>query len=131
MPRKLKRYYQPQTPDTPEIILDVKKEKFSFTGESFPENVFAVYDPVMQWFKEYLAEPWENLTVEINMPFINSSSSRFLADIFQLFEKQDDCERKFLINWYYDQEDEEALIEGHMMQEVCPVLTFNFIPFNS
>lgn len=100
---------------TPLVELDVKGI-LSFKGKSYSEDTFKFYTPVMAWINEYFDYNTPSSTV-VNMEFIyfNSSSSRVLFDIFNIFEENIN-KSKISINWIYDEEDESSKEDGEGFQ---------------
>jgi hypothetical protein len=91
---------------TPEIILDASG-MISMIGKSYPENTFEFYAPVMQWMKEYFETTSSNTTVNIEITYFNSSSSKLFFDFFDLLDENKD-NHTIKINWIYDEENESA-----------------------
>ena len=74
------------TDRTPEIILTLEPAKLSIKGESYPEDVSAFYGQVIQAVNSLVESPAGELTVEIQLIYINSSSIKALFRIFEGFE---------------------------------------------
>jgi len=96
-----------ETKYTPKIVLD-PNGTISLTGKSYPENTFEFYQPMMEWVKEYFDnDPAEVTTVNMEITYFNSSSSKLFFDFFDLLEENSE-EHKIKINWIYDEENESA-----------------------
>jgi len=96
-----------ETKYTPKIELD-PNGTISLTGKSYPENTFEFYQPMMDWVKEYFENnPAEVTTVNMEITYFNSSSSKLFFDFFDLLEENSE-EHKIKINWIYDEENESA-----------------------
>ncbi len=100
-----------KTKSTPEISFDAGKSKLQITGQSYPENAFKFYEPVLKWLDVYLDELEQEIVLELyfNMPYINTSSTKC---IMMLMEKLDDAHqsgKNVTIRWYYDLGNETAL----------------------
>jgi len=96
-----------ETKYTPKIVLD-PAGTISLTGKSYPENTFEFYTPMMEWVKEYFEnDPAEVTTVNMEITYFNSSSSKLFFDFFDLLEENSE-EHKIKINWIYDEENESA-----------------------
>ena len=92
---------------TPEISLDVKGT-ISLVGKSYPENTFEFYAPMIKWLEEYFeGTPGETTTVNMEIIYFNSSSSKLFFDFFDLLE-ENSSENTIEINWIYDEENESA-----------------------
>jgi len=96
-----------ETKYTPEITLDVNGT-ISLRGKSYPENTFEFYAPMMEWVKEYFETSAQDVTtVNLEIIYFNSSSSKLFFDFFDLLEENAE-EHKIEINWIYDEENESA-----------------------
>jgi len=92
---------------TPDIKLDTNGT-ISMVGKSYPENTFEFYEPMMTWVSDYFAnEAKETTTVNLEITYFNSSSSKLFFDFFDLLEDNKD-DNKIEINWIYDEENESA-----------------------
>lgn len=92
---------------TPTIELDVAGT-ISIVGKSYPENTFEFYTPMMQWIEEYFeTSAAEVTTINMEILYFNSSSSKLFFDLFDLLE-ENSKEHKLDINWIYDEENESA-----------------------
>ena len=103
----------PLTKNTPEVILD-PKGIIKLKGRLIPENAEDFFKPIEEWINEYFCNPFEITCVEICLEYINSVGSRFLLDIIHKIThvhlKKNTS--KFVINWYYKDEDEDMLNQG-------------------
>ncbi len=100
-----------RTKSTPAILFDAGNSKLQITGQSYPENAFKFYEPVLKWLDAYLEELEQQIVVELyfNMPYINTSSTKC---IMMLMEKLEDAHRvgkSITIRWYYDLGNDTAL----------------------
>jgi len=111
---------------TPEIQLDPKGQ-MSFVGKSYPENTFEFYKPIMTWFSDYFdGNAAEKTTVNMEIIYFNSSSSKLFFDLFDLLDEhksQHDIE----INWIYDEENETAEEAGEDFVDDFDDLTINLV----
>jgi protein-disulfide isomerase len=96
-----------ETKYTPVINLNVDGT-ISMVGKSYPENTFEFYEPMMSWVKEYFeTSAQETTTVNLEITYFNSSSSKLFFDFFDLLE-ENNSEHTIKINWIYDEENESA-----------------------
>ena len=92
---------------TPEINLDTNGT-VSMVGKSYPENTFEFYAPVMEWLENYFEDsPAATTTVNMEIIYFNSSSSKLFFDFFDLLE-ENSSDNNIEINWIYDEENESA-----------------------
>lgn len=113
---------------TPDIIFDVSG-KLTMTGKSYPENTFEFYAPVMDWMKSYFSSDSspKTLTLDIEITYFNSSSSKLFFDFFDLLdENKEDFE--ITVNWIYDEDNESALEAGEDFVEDFENLNIKLVP---
>ncbi|MEA3384717.1 MAG: DUF1987 domain-containing protein [Campylobacterota bacterium] len=97
---------------TPLIDLNSDENILKFIGKSFPENTFEFYSPVLKWLNEYFSKTVE-VSVEIELEYLNSSSLKAYFDIFDIFEDSvKNNNSKISIKWLYDEENDIALETG-------------------
>ena len=115
------------TKNTPEVILD-HKGNIKLTGRLIPENAEEFFTPIEEWINEYFKNPAEITCVEISLEYINSVGSKYLLDLIRkithIHLKKNS--KKFIINWYYTDEDEDMLEKGTIFSSKLDV-PFNFI----
>lgn len=81
-------------------------------------------EPIMSWMKQYFISPQEKTTIELEIIYFNSSSSKLFFDFFDLIEENRD-KSDIEIRWIYDQENESALEAGEDFKEDFESLNFN------
>jgi len=111
---------------TPEINLDVNGT-ISLVGKSYPENTFEFYAPMMTWLENYFdGNATETTTINMEIIYFNSSSSKLFFDFFDLLEENAE-ENTIVINWIYDEENESALEAGEDFIEDFETLNINLV----
>ena len=115
------------TKNTPEVILD-QKGTIKLTGRLIPENAEDFFNPIEEWINEYFYNPADITCVEICLEYINSVGTKYLLDLIHkithIHLKKN--KKKFIINWYYKDEDEDMLEKGTFFSSDLDV-PFNFI----
>ena len=98
----------PATASTPLINLDSERGILEISGESYPENSFEFYAPIKKWIREYLPIATAKVHVNINLIYLNTSSTRCLIEILDdlddAFKKGKDVQ----VTWFYDEENDRA-----------------------
>ena len=79
-------------------------------GRSIPENSIEFYKPIIDWITDYGNSPQSETTVNIQLEYFNTSSSKCILDVFKKFESLSDTSVK--IKWYYEEDDEDMLEAG-------------------
>lgn len=117
------------TKSTPYINFNAKKHELTMGGNSYPENTSNFFDDVLDWVNEYVEKNEKKTTINIKFNYFNTSTSKALLDIIDLFEE------KFLkgipveLNWYYTEENESIHESGEEFAEDIS-FPFNFIKFS-
>ena len=115
------------TKNTPEVILD-PKGIIKITGRLIPENAEDFFKPIEEWINEYFKNPADITTVEIRLEYFNSTGTAYLLNLIHkiTYIHLHKNTKKFKINWYYNDEDEDMLEKGRFFSSDLDV-PFNFI----
>ena len=111
------------TQSTPVIFCDVQAGIVEMRGDSYPENSFGLFAPVMDWIEAYLRETDRTLTLNLHLLYLNTSSVKAMMDIFDLLEEAHGKGRRVVTNWYYDEQNERVAELAGEFKEDC---TFPF-----
>ena len=79
-------------------------------GRSIPENSIEFYKPIIDWISDYGNSPQSDTSVNIQLEYFNTSSSKCILDVFKKLESLSDTAVK--IKWYYEEDDEDMLEAG-------------------
>ena len=117
----------PLTKNTPEVILD-PKGIIKLTGRLIPENAEEFFSLTEKWINEYFNNPADVTSVEICLEYINSTGTTYLLDIIYKITHihLHKNTKKFIIKWYYKDEDEDMLEKGRFFSTDLD-LPFNYI----
>lgn len=125
------------TSDTPEILFSPGENTFFIKGTSSPEDVRALYYPVIEWIKiftddvldgEYKIYTQENpLRFQISLSYFNSSSAKFLYDIFSELKRLIVYKVPVIVEWFYDEEDIDQKEAGADIASLSE-MEFVFVP---
>lgn len=109
------------TPKTPTINFNIEKGFLEIKGRSIPENSIEFYKPLVDWLEKYAAKPNAATNVNIQLEYFNTSSSKCILDVFKKLESIHKGGNEILINWYYEQDDEDMLEAGEDYQAIINV----------
>jgi hypothetical protein len=113
---------------TPEILFDYENNRLSIRGKSYPENTAEFYAPVFDWLEAYLGQlEDQKARVDMEIHYLNSSSSKVLLDFFDLLEDATGEGKQISINWIYEENDEDSREFGREFQEDFDTLNLNLI----
>ncbi len=119
-----------ETKYTPEIHFTRSPAVLSIRGRSYPEDTSRFYEPVFSWLEEFLESESTNsttITVNVEMIYFNSSSSKVFMDFFDILDEASARGKKISVNWIYSREVEDALEFGEEYKEDLQHVPFNII----
>ncbi len=108
---------------TPDIRADWQAGTLAMKGDSYPENSFELFGPLIQWVEAYLRDTATPLIVNLNLLYLNTSSIKVMMDVFDLMEEAHGRGREVCVNWYYDRRNERVAELAEEFREDC---TFPF-----
>jgi hypothetical protein len=94
------------TPKTPTISFDMVSGKLEIRGRSIPENSIEFYKPLVEHLEQYAGKP---------------QSATNVLDVFKKLEAIHKGGSATIINWYYEQDDEDMLEAGEDYQAIISV----------
>ena len=109
------------TPKTPTITFDTVKGFLEIKGRSIPENSIEFYKPLVDWLEKYAGKPQSATNVNIQLEYFNTSSSKCILDVFKKLEAINKGGSAVVINWYYEEDDEDMLEAGEDYQAIINV----------
>ena len=109
------------TPKTPTVNFDPQTGICLLKGRSIPENSIEFYKPIIEWFDKYINSPAALTSVDIQLEYFNTSSSKCILDVFKKLEAVYKNGNEVVINWYYDEDDEDMLEAGEDYQSIIKV----------
>lgn len=115
------------TNSTPEIFFDPVTGILSMSGESYPENSFEFFRPVLSWLSRFSVVHHGPLTLNTNLSYLNTGSTKCMMDILDLLEESYQNGGNVAVNWYYDEENHRAFETAEEFREEVTV-PFNIIP---
>ncbi|ALM84997.1 biofilm regulation phosphoprotein SiaC [Bordetella sp. N] len=113
----------PATQSTPAIESDASRGVLVLRGDSYPENSFELFGPVIKWVDDYLANSQAPLALSLELQYLNTSSVKAVMDIFDLLEAAHADERQVSVVWFYDARNERV---GELAEEFKEDCTFPF-----
>lgn len=96
------------TDSTPAVRALWAAGRLEMTGDSYPENSFELFQPVLDWLDRFLAESPLALSVELQLLYLNTSSVRAMMEIFDMLQEAHDGGREVKVGWRYDRANERV-----------------------
>ena len=104
---------------TPSIDGDWALGLLRMQGDSYPENSFEFFGPIIEWLERLLNETQTPLQLELRLVYMNTSSVKAMMDIFDLLEDTHKQGRQVSVNWYYDPRNERVMSLADEFKEDC------------
>ena len=99
--------------ETPRIILDKENNILEIAGNSIPEDAQAFYDPILEWIDDYLTSPNPKTNFVFKLEYFNTASSKSILELLKrLSSIHETKQSEVLINWRYEEDDEDILEAG-------------------
>lgn len=113
----MKNYIVEATKYTPYIELDIEKSFLKLEGDTYPENSYDTFKPLLDRIDEYFLDPARSLTVEINIEFLNTSSSKMMREIVSKLDDYHEKEHSITLKWFYPDGDIDLQESWEMLLE--------------
>jgi len=115
--------------DSPGLILNSNNNLFKIFGISFMENAIAFYEPVLEWFDDYIKSPNPETVLVIKLKYFNTSSAQAILNILErLREIYKNGKKNVLISWHYNVNDKEMEKAGKDYSELVDI-PFEYISY--
>ena len=114
------------TLNSPGVVLDPVENKFEFSGESRPENVRNFYIPILEWLEQFGAGAKNPATCIFNLEYFNSTSDKYILDIFKVLRTIHDAGNGVTVQWHYEADDEDMYEVGVEMARMSG-LSFDYV----
>ena len=109
----INKYVCERTYHTPLINFDPVTGNFELTGKSIPENTALFYKPFFEWLDEYIKSPAPKTTLNIQLDYFNTSSSKSVFDTFKKLQQlHAGGKSEVIIYWLFNINDEDMQEAG-------------------
>src|SRR5437763_1718946 len=111
------------TQSSPSVATDWSAGTLEMRGDSYPENSWEFFAPILAGIKKHLEKGDRSLDVKLHLLYLNTSSVKAMIEIFDLLEAAHGREQRVSVRWYYDQENERI---AELIEEFREDYTFPF-----
>ena len=91
--------------NTPKIDFNNLTGELRLQGRSFPENTARVYQPLLDWIREYIRTPCQITNLHLKLEYFNSSTLFWIIKIVKSLCEIDKSKAVLYIHIYFDNED--------------------------
>lgn len=106
-----------ETKSSPAIAFDSTSGVLEISGESYPENSYEFYKPVLAWISRFCANFPEPIVFNCRISYLNTGSTKSMMDIFDVFEDRFRKGREIKVNWFCDSENDRAIENAEEFKE--------------
>lgn len=104
------------TDNTPGIILD-PEGIIKIKGRGMALNNIEDSGQIMSWLEDYVSDPAEITYVSIAFEYLNSFCATRLVSILRKISQVVLHRGKYIIHWYYEEEDDDILERGEYISD--------------
>ena len=76
------------------------------------------YQKIIENLDEFAESDQEEFTANFSFEYFNTSSSKCLFDVFKRLSRIEESGKELIINWYYEEDDEDMLEAGEDYQAI-------------
>jgi hypothetical protein len=97
-----------ETKSTPSVNFNPNTHILQINGQSYPENAFKFYEPVLAWTDLYLDTLGEssNTMMELHLPYINTSSTKCFMMLLEKLDEAYQAGKSISIRWFCNEDNE-------------------------
>jgi len=114
---------------SPEVRMDAQTGLCEITGDSYIEDTWGFYQPIINWIAEYTHMTQGTLDVTFKINYYNTSSSRVFQDILKVIKDYSLQQEDIKITWYYDPDDDSTLEDGEDFKRYLGLEMMELVPF--
>lgn len=104
----------PATERTPAVSFDPSRGALDITGTCIPENADRFFSPLLDAMEAYALAPAPSTAVHVSLTYFNSSSSKYLLDLFKVLEDLHAAGRGTVrLLWHHQAQDLDMAEAGH------------------
>ena len=85
------------------------------------QKTIEFYKGLIESLEGYNNAPQSNTKVDIQLEYFNTSSSKCILDVFKKLEAINAGNSEVVINWYYEEDDEDMLEAGEDYQAIINI----------
>jgi hypothetical protein len=109
------------SPKSPSVTLDFNSGLFELKGRSIPEDSIDFYAPVLLAVQKYVNAAQEKTTINIQLEYFNTSSSKCILDLLKILEKIHINGKEIIVNWHFEEDDEDMEEVGKDYQSIIKI----------
>ncbi len=114
--------------NTPQVILNKEIGLIELSGDSYPENAFEFFKPIIEWIELYFKESTNLKTIiNIKLKYFNSATTSILFNLFDIIKYAN--YKNYEIFWFYDAISKRGFDDYQDYSEEYPELHIKAVAF--
>ena len=113
------------TKSTPEITMN-PDGFICIKGRSMNANMAEFFKQIDDWFDLYISTPADETCFDIFLEYLDTTNLNFYISLLKKAELIKLKNKKYIINWYYEEGDEDIVEKGEDISSILNI-PFNFI----
>ncbi len=94
-----------ETIKTPEFVINSKEGIIRMKGKSIMEDSHKFYEPILEKLDWYISHAPDKTQVTVRFDYFNTTSSKYLLEIFRRIEDLKNKNKNVTVFWYYEMDD--------------------------
>lgn len=111
---------------TPYVSVNSQEGVVAIEWKSFPENALKFYLPIIERVYKTFRSHGGEIRFDMSLKYFNTSSSKCLFNFLKMLKALEQKGNKILVNWYYEEDDEDMLENGEDYAEILE-MNFNYV----
>ncbi len=109
--------YLQETKSSPTIAFNGENGILEISGESYPENSYEFYKPLLDWITRFSAHFPGSIIFNCRISYLNTGSTKSMMDIFDIFEDRFRKGREVKVIWFCDNKNDRAVETAEEFKE--------------
>ena len=110
-----------KTNNTPQVEFH-NDGKMSIIGRAMNEDPRMFFTPLMKWVGDLTTD---SVNLEVKLDYLNTSSTKMMNEFIKTIDANSKIRNK-IINWYFEEDDEDMLEVGQILEENTFTTSFFF-----
>lgn len=106
---------------TPFVLLDPELGEYRIQGHSIPEDAVGFYEPIFQWFSEFLPDYDGEVELEVALGDFNTASRKCMLHLMKILSSNLTYNQNIRITWVCEPDDDDMIEAGEDFAELIDV----------
>ena len=118
---KLRNLILEATSKTPQVELNQFTGDLILSGRSIPENATKIYEPVLNWVKEYIQNARPTTNFRLDLEYFNTATSIWLAKILKMLNGIKEPDYVLIVHLYLSVVDFDVIADFEDIKDAFPI----------